>query len=181
MSKPMRVGQIFHLSSDPEFYYVVTSRERFNLDDPDNEEFVAVAAAANSGWIDLVNLDPKENPAHLYQVHLGFENGGDYYIKFPTGTNIHGVNEAKNVAYLTALRSPAIFPNDDYEYWLLHSDYPAINMVNNMAYEITPKVYASGYKYLFRKANGGELLAIAARPTVAMLVPRGGLAGMGGG
>lgn len=180
MSKPLRIGQIFELSTDPNRYFVVTSRERFNLDDPDDSHFAAVATTLNSGWIDLVNLDPKENPPHLYQVHLGFENGGDYYIKFPTGTNIHGVNETKNVGFLNALRSPAIFPNDDYEYWLL-SEYPSVNMVNNTPYAITPKIYASGYKYLFRPVGPREAAAVKARPTASIMLQRGGLAGMGGG
>ncbi len=180
MSKPLRVGQIFQLSTSPNQYRVIKRRERFNLDDPDDTTFVAVATTLNSGWIDLVNLEPDNNPPTLYQAQLGFENGGDYYIKFPQGVNIHGVNEATDVGFINALRSPAIFPNDNYEYWLLHGDYPSINMVNNTPYPITPKVYALGYRYLFRNANGLEVATAKARPGVSIMLQRGGLAGVGG-
>lgn len=180
MSKPLKIGQIFQFSTSLGQHRFITKRERFNIDDPDDTTFIAVATTLNSGWIDLVKLEPSNNPTTLFQAHLGFEDGGDYYIKFPQGVNIHGVNEAMDVAFINALRSPAIFPNDDYEYWLLHGDYPSINMVNNTPYAITPHVYASGYKYRFRGAFPREMAMVEARPALSVVLQRGGLAGVGG-
>jgi len=183
MSKPMRVHDVFEFSSEPGVYYVVTAREKFNSDSPEDSAnaFAAVTSGNNSGWKQLKELDPKENPAELYHVVLGFEDGFDYYLKFPAGTNIHGLNEDKDVAFINAERSPAICPNEDYEMFLLHGDYPEINAVNNHTYSDTPKVYAEGWKYLFKPAGVAVRDRILNRAIRPRFIQRGGLAGMGGG
>lgn len=177
MSKPIRVGEILRLSISPEILYVIRAREKFNTDSPEKTvAFSAVAAAANSGFIDLDDLDPRETPPELVQIRLGFEDGFDYYIKYPSGTNIHGVNLDKDVGFINSERSPALAPNDDYEYFATHGWWPTVNAKNHTAYSDTPKVYAEGWRYTLRKASPGERAVITGGRKIARWIQMGGVA-----
>lgn len=176
MSKPLRNGELLLLSTDLEGYWVVNLKEKFNTDSPERTQaFAAVLAAANSGWIDLDDLDPRDNPKELLQIRMGFEDGLNYYIKYPSGTNIHGINRDKDVAYLDAMKSPRLLPNDDYEYWALHDWYPSVNAVNPTAYADTPKVFAEGWRYTLRRATTKEIAAATSGRRYARFIQLGGV------
>lgn len=180
MSSPLHVGDVVRLSTESERLFVVDGMEKFNWETGAAEFAVVIAAALATGWTDLDNLDPKKDPKELYQIRVGIEDGFTVYIKYPSGTNIHGVNMQKNVGYLNAQRSPALIPNSDYEYWLLNGSYPAVNCVNNTAYPDTPRLYIEGWKYVLRPARTDDTAAIARfgiRPKwieVGGIEPRGG-------
>jgi len=181
MSKPLRNGELIRLSTNLEGIYAVQLKETFNTDSPERTvAFEAVVAAGSSGWTDLDDLDPREHPPELLQIHLGFEDGFNYYVKYPSGSNIHGVNRDKDVGFLNSERSPALMPNDNYEYWALHDWYPSVNAVNPTAYTDTPKVYASGYKYTIRPATPAEAAAVKAGRRYCRFVQLGGVQQMEG-
>lgn len=176
MSKPLRNGDLIMLSTDLEGVWVVYLKEKFNTDSPERIiPFVAVAAAGNSGWIDLEDLDPRDNPKELLQIRMGFEDGLDYYIKYPSGTNMHGVNRTKDVAFLNSEKSPRLAPNDDYEYWALHDWYPSVNAKNHTAYADTPKVYAEGWRYTLREATITEIGAAQSGRRATRFIQLGGV------
>lgn len=176
MSKPLRNGELLRLSTDLEGIWAVYLKEKFNTDSPERTQlFAAVAAAANSGWIDLDDLDPRDNPKELLQIRMGFEDGLHYYVKYPSGTNIHGVNRSKDVAYLDSMKSPRLMPNDDYEYWALHDWYPSVNAVNPTAYADTPKVFAEGWRYTLRKATVPEARAVQTGGRYCRFIQLGGV------
>jgi len=181
MSKPLRNGELIRLSTDLEGIYAVQLKEKFNTDSPERTTvFAAVAAAANSGWTDLDDLDPREHPPELLQIRLGFEDGLDYYVKYPTGSNIHGVNRDKDVGFINSEKSPRLMPNDDYEYWALHDWYPSVNAKNHTAYSDTPKVFAEGWKYTIRPATVQEAAAVRAGKRYCRFVQLGGVQQMEG-
>jgi hypothetical protein len=173
----MRTNEIFRLSTEPENLYVVKLREKFNYETNNTDDFTAaVAAAGNSGWVDLVNLEPRKSPPELVQMVMGFEDGFDYYVKYPSGTNIHGVNKDKDVGFINSERSPELAPNEDYECWMTYGWYPSVNAKNHTAYSDTPKLVAEGYKYTFRVPNGRELAAVKAGKRAVRFIQMGGVA-----
>lgn len=180
MSRPLRIGEFFRHSRAPLRILVVTRREKYNYESDCAAAATvftaAVAAAANSGWRPLEDLEPRTVPEELVQVVLGFEDGFDYYVKFPAGTNIHGVNKQREWAYINAERSHHLAPNDDYEYWCIEKWYPSINAVNNTPYADTPKVFAQGYRYLFRDATRDEGALVRAHKVPCRYILMGGVA-----
>lgn len=183
MSKPLKVGDVFILSTDASpILHEVVSREKFNwhTGQAPTAEFAAVLNNANSGWVDLERLDPRQNPAELMQIRLGFEDGLAYFIKYPSGTNIHGVNRDKDIGYLDSERSPKLLPNDDYEYWATYGIYPSVNAQNTTGYTDTPMVFAEGWRYVIKEASGGKLSLVSAGRIRPRYIQIGGVAAMEG-
>jgi len=180
MSRPLRIGEFFRVSRKPGRIMVCTKREKFNYESDTAAAatlFTAVvAAAANSGWRPMEDLEPRTVPEEVIQVVLGFEDGFDYYVKFPAGTNIHGVNKQREWAYINAERSHQLHPNDDYEYWCIEKWYPSIIAVNNTPYADTPKVFAQGERYLFRDATVEEGTLVRAHKVPCRYILMGGVA-----
>ena len=180
MSKALKVGDVFVKSDDKQaILYEISSREKFNWHTgqaPTAEFAATVAAGADSGFVDLDRLDPRQNPPELMQLRLGFEDGFTYFVKYPSGTNIHGVNKDKDVAFLNAERSQAIMPNEDYEYWAINGNYPSVLAQNNFGYTDTPMVFAEGWRYVYRIASAEKLAAVKARMIRPRYIMIGGVA-----
>ena len=180
MSKPLKIGEFFQCARLPGRVLVVTKREKFNYESDTAAVptlfLAAVNPTFNSGWRPMEDLEPRTVPEEVVQLVLGFEDGLDYYIKFPAGTNIHGVNRAREVAYINSERSHHLHPNDDYEYWAIQKWYPSILAMNNTAYADTPKVFVQGYRYLFRNASGGEIALVQAHKVSCRTIQVGGVA-----
>jgi len=176
MSKYLRNGDLIRISDDPSQVFAVMLKEKFNTDAANRTQaYAAVAAAANSGWIDLDNLDPRDKPKELLQIRLGFEDGLDYYVKYPSGTNMHGINRDKDIGMLNAQLSPRLLPNDDYEYWAINGWYPSINAKNETAYADTPRVYAEGMRYSLRAASLREVTAVERGARYCRFIQMGGV------
>jgi len=180
MSRPMKIGDFFTVNKLPGRVLVVTKREKFNYETDTAAQatvFTAtVLTTANSGWRNLEDLDPAQHPMELYQGIISSEDGFDYYIKYPIGTNIHGVNKARDVGYINSERSHPLSPDDDYEYWGIYKWYPAVLAMNNTPYTDTPKVFVSGWKYLFRDANAGERTLVVGHKVPCRNIMLGGVA-----
>lgn len=178
MSKPLKVGDVFVYNKEPNTLYEVTGREKFNwhTGQAPTAEFGVVATATNSGWVDLTRLDPRQTPRELVQIRLGFEDGMAYFVKYPSGTNIHGVNLDKDVGYLDAERSPKLLPNEDYEYWAMNGSYPSVNAQNTTGYADTPMVFAEGWRYMFISASGAKAALVKAGRIRPRYVQEGGVA-----
>ncbi len=178
MSKPLKVGDVFIYSKEPNVLYEVSGREKFNwhTGQAPTAEFGAVANNANSGWVDLDRLDPRQTPPELVQLRLGFEDGFAYFIKYPSGTSIHGVNKDKDIGFLDAERSPKLLPNEDYEYWAMNGCYPSVNAQNLTGYADTPMVFVEGYRYTFKPAGGAKLTLVSTGRIRPRYIQEGGVA-----
>jgi hypothetical protein len=131
-------------------YWRITAREPFvyRTNEGQTSEFDAtVASGSTSGWKNIVNLEPDDNPRRLYQVRVGVKNGMAYYFKIPTGTNRFGVDEDKDVGYLDNINAHYAAMNELFEFFIIKNFYPSINATNNSSVTQTPKVYFTGMKY----------------------------------
>jgi hypothetical protein len=149
----------------PEFedkFFKVKTAEPFTYETgtSDTAEFSAVASGSKSGFKNIEVLEPDDSPFHLFQVRWGVQDGCKYWIKIPTGTNRLGVDEDKDVGYITNTKSPYYAPNELYEIWLIHDFYPAIDAENITPSSLTPKVWFEGMKYDLEEVKDTRLLAM---------------------
>jgi len=148
MSEYLLPGQIVKI--DDRFYEIETF-EAFTYETTSaTGEFSSVATGAESGFKDMENLEPRGEPAELYQLRWGVQDGGDYYMKFPPGTERFGVHLKKDVGHIDAKINNYLAMNEDFEIWLIHNDYPSINCDNDTGYSLTPKVWFQGMKYNYK-------------------------------
>lgn len=152
---------------------IVGGPERVNYDTQDalTAPFVAVLNGASSGYQNLTELQPREDPAELLQLRTGCEDGNDYYIKNPTGTQRHGVWENIEQRAFNARTSPRQGMDEDLEMWLVHSDFPSINAVNETGYANTPRLFFEGVVYNYEKVKN----ITAEMRTKARIIIRGGV------
>lgn len=142
--KPGFIVKIF------ERYYRIKAAEPFRYDTGDESSafFSSVSSGSDSGFKNITELEPDDLPIpHLFWVVPGFEDGMQYSIKIPTGTNRFGTDVTKGIGYLDNLMSPYYAPNEDYGFWLVNNYYPAINAKNVMSVAMTPKVHFRGIKF----------------------------------
>jgi hypothetical protein len=143
-------------------YYEITAAEPFEYETgtEDTAIFSAVSSGSDSGYKNIELLEPDDVPPHLFQVLWGVKDTQvKYYLKLPTGTNRMGVDEDKDIGFITAEKSPYYAPNPLYQFWLLHAWYPSIKAVNESPVTITPKIWFKGMKYDIKKV-GGETLEL---------------------
>jgi len=145
----------------PGKYYKITGREPFYYETGTEETaiFSAVSPGSESGYKNIDILEPDDVPPHLYQVLWGVKDVRvKYYMKLPTGTNRLGLDEDKDIGFITAEISPYWDPNPDYQFWLLHTWYPSINAVNESRVSIVPKIWFRGMKYDIEEVTDPEIL-----------------------
>jgi len=142
-------------------FWKITGIEPFEYETGTEETavFTAVSPGSESGYKNITLLEPDDVPPHLFQVLWGVKDTKvKYYMKLPTGTNRLGVDEDKDIGFITADRSPYYDPNPQYMFWLLHAWYPSINAVNESPVTITPKIWFRGMKYDIEKVTDAETI-----------------------
>jgi hypothetical protein len=141
-------------------WFVIAGSESFNYATNDGTAtvFSAVADAADSGYINITEMEPHDIPRRLYQVVFGVKDGCDYFFKIPTGSNRFGVDEDKDVGYFTNRNSYYLAKNEDYQFWLVKNYFPSINASNDSGASVTPKVYFEGIKYDIDKVTDPNVL-----------------------
>lgn len=124
----------------------------------DTDEFSSVASGSESGYKNIDVLEPDDSPIHLFWTLWGVKGGCKYYIKIPTGTDRIGVDEDKDVGFLTNEKSPYYAPDPMYGFWLVSDYYPAINANNVTLFTLTPKIWFSGTKWDLEEVKDGGIL-----------------------
>ena len=109
--------------------------------------FSAVASGSTSGFKNIIELEPDDNPRHLFWVVPGIEDCMQYSFKISTGTDRFGTDVTKNIGFITNIISPYHSPNEDFGFFLIEEFFPSIDANNVTAVALTPKVYFTGFKY----------------------------------
>lgn len=163
------------------FYKIIRDSETLKVNSTDlvlTDAFAAVATGAESGFKDHDKLEPREDPPELYFVRWGIQDGCDYHLKLPSGTERLGVYQKKDIGKITALDSDHLTPAEDYGFWMIHGDFPSYNAKNKTGYTITPCVYFEGEKYNIEKISDPTLLQELREGKQAYtVVERGGILG----
>ena len=147
---PALEGTFFRVGkSEPFTYETGTS---------DTAEFASVASGSESGFKNIVVLEPDDAPKHLFWVLWGVKDGCKYYIKIPTGTDRLGTDEDKDVGFVTNEKSPHYAPDPVYGFWLVSDYYPAVNANNVTPFSLTPKVWFSGVKWDLDEVKDADIL-----------------------
>lgn len=128
-------------------YAIVTHKEPLIYETTSDEFAAAVAAAANSGFVDIENLEPRQNPPELYDLLLGFDDGLDYFLKYPAGVDRFNPYKRSEAAYLNAAMTHRYAMNERFRIWMVYGDTISIRANNNTNYSRTPKVFFEGMKY----------------------------------
>lgn len=152
---------IDYSGAPPDNYHEIIAAEALEFETGEEETaiFSDYAAGAESGYKNIELLEPDDVPPHLYYVLWGVKDTlMKYYMKLPTGTNRFGVDEDKDVGFITAERSPYFAPNPRYGFWLLHAWYPSVNVKNESPITRRPKIWFTGTKYDIKKVTDPELL-----------------------
>jgi len=113
----------------------------------DTAEFSTVASGASSGYKNIAVLEPDDVPPHLFWALWGVKDGCKYKVKVPTGTDRLGVDEDKDVGFVTNEKSPYFDPNPDLGFWFVNNWYPAVEAMNPTPVTLTPKVWFRGRKW----------------------------------
>ena len=124
----------------------------------DEAEFTPVPPGSESGFKNIVALEPDNRPMRLFYVLWGVKSGGRYKIKIPTGTDRLGTDVDKDVGFIDNVKSPYYAPNPKYAFWLIHDVYPSINFINTTPETVTPKVWFTGFKYTLVEVSEPDVL-----------------------
>jgi len=172
----LKVGYYVHI---PDYkrgsgFCLITHREPILYEFDDYDE---VADGAESGFTDIADLDPRDTPPELYQLLPGFEDGCDYFVKIPSGTDRYNPHRVSEEAHLDAIKSNRHAPNPRYQIWLVHGDIIAINVVNETGYARTSVVYFEGMKYNMQplEETDARVKELRAGRLPYFVVPKGGL------
>jgi hypothetical protein len=141
-------------------WWVIAGSEYFNYATNDGTATVysAVANGAESGYKNITEMEPHDIPRRLYQVLMGVKDGCQYYVKIPTGANRFGVDEDKDVGYISNQNSYYLAKNEDMVFWLVKNYFPSVNASNGTGGSLTPKVYFEGFKYDIDKVTDPNVL-----------------------
>lgn len=136
-------------------FYKIVRKEPFDFMTGEESPaiFSTVASGTESGFRNIDQLEPDNDPLHLYQVLWGVADFGDikYYLKVPAGQNRLGVDKDKEIGFINADKSPFYDPSPLFQFWLIHDWIPAINCVNGSPVIVRPKVWFRGMKYDIEK------------------------------
>lgn len=137
-------------------YFQILEREAFDYTTTTNSEFTAVATGANSGNIQVPNLEPDDD--ELYHILWGVQDGCTYFIRFE-GTDILGVSEDTDAGSINNTKSPFFHKNPHYGFYSGIKSNFSIRAVNATGASLTPRVDFEGMKYRIieiTKGDGGE-------------------------
>lgn len=158
----LKIGHVVHIDEPVSKYFKVASREPFDFEtgEEDTLLFSTVASGAESGFKEIENLEPDENPLHLFEVLWGVADVGDikYRIKYPSGVSRIGTDDDKDIGFINFDKSPHIDPDPCYKFYTYPDHFPAINCENGSAVTITPKIYFRGMKYQIDEIKDTETL-----------------------
>lgn len=147
----LKIGHYCWVDKPLEKYLKIVATEPFDYEtgEENTPVFSQVASGAESGFKNIELLEPDNRPFHMYQVLWGVWDLEDikYYIKIPTGVNVFGVDEDREIGFINASKSFANDPDALYQFYLITKWYPSVNCVNNSPVTITPKVRFCGMKY----------------------------------
>jgi hypothetical protein len=146
----LKAGFFVFIQNPLNKWYKVLNPEPFNYrtGDGTTAEYATVAAGANSGFVNIENLEPDKSPPHLFYVVPGVEDTEvRYFIKIPAGTNRLGTDVIQDAGFIDAFRSPYFNPNPQYAFWIVADFFPAIQANNNSNVTRTPRIWFEGYKY----------------------------------
>lgn len=124
----------------------------------DTAEFAAVASGSESGFKNIDVLEPDDAPRHLFWIEWGVKDGCQYSMKVPTGTDRLGVDEDKDVGFITNEKSPYYDPERLYGFWLVSDYYPAVNANNVTPVSLTPKIWFKGKKWDLEEVKEIDIL-----------------------
>lgn len=163
MADYLKEGHIVWIDAPLKRWFRIVRREPFDFvtGEEDTAIFTTVASGADSGYKNIEQLEPDNDPQHLYQVRWGVRDTGDikYYMKIPTGVNRFGIDDDKEIGFINADKSPFYDPNPDFEFYLIYQWYPSINCSNDSPVTITPKVWFRGMKYDIEEITDSNLTA----------------------
>lgn len=175
----LKVGHIVWIDKPLEKYYRISRTEPFDYEtgEEDTAVFSTVASGGESKFKPITLLEPDDKPLHFYQVLWGVMHTGNikYKAKIPTGTNVFGVDQDKEIGYINAEKSPYYDPNPLYGFYLVSEWYPAINCINNSPVTITPKVWFRGTKYAIELLDKMQIQAVQAGKLPHRRIMMGGL------
>ena len=147
----LKIGHIIYIQDPIEKFFAIAGREPFDFEtgEEDTLLYSEVASGAESGFIEIENLEPDENPLHLFEVLWGVNhtNNVKYYIKYPSGVSRLGTDDDKDIGFINSDKSPGVDPDPSYKFYTYPDHYPSINCENHSAVIITPKIYFKGMKY----------------------------------
>lgn len=133
-------------------------------------EFSSLASGNTTADISISNLEPDDNPPHLYQLAWGVQDGLQYKIKIPTGISRFGPDLDRTSTYITSFDSHRVDPSGDVtEFWLVKYYFPAFTVYNASPVAQTPQVWFFGMSYDIKPVTDPMLLETLRR----------GLAGLG--
>lgn len=161
----MKEGHYVHLlvEAEDKGYWQVKERESFTYETgtSDTAEFASVAAGSESGFKNIKVLEPEDLPPHLLQIRWGIQDGFNYYLKIPTGTNRLGLDQDKDVGFINNWKSPYYAPNEEFEFWLVWGYYPSINAKSEREHNQvagTPKIWFEGMKYAIKEVKENAII-----------------------
>lgn len=140
-----------------ETFYQVKFREISEFETTtDKGEFSEVANGANSGNIQIENLEPNDN--QLFFCIPGIKDGCKYIIKLPSNIERWGVPKDTDIGRVDNQKSPYFKPNPRFGFWLPPEQYPAFVAYNDVGEAVTPKLYFEIIKYEIEKIVETDLL-----------------------
>ena len=162
LENPLKGYWYVELSPHPDEFYQIVDYEAFEYETGDEPTayFSEVASGSESGFVAIDILEPSSKPPRLYYVLWGVKDGCKYYLKLDTGTNRLGLDEDKDIGYITNEKSPYFDPNPAYAFWLIANWYPAINVKNETGGTVTPKIWFKGFKYDLVKVTDPEIIRL---------------------
>lgn len=158
-------GQFWEIVGREPFWYETTAI---------TAEFAALVTGTNSGFVQIANLQPRQQIQMLIYVLWAVSDGCTYFLQRPSGTSVMGVDRDQDAGYLDATRShPAAF-NEDYAFFIVTKDAIAIRANNDTGYTVTPKVFFTGMKYDIDPIVDAKLIKqLNAREVPYRKIPRG--------
>ncbi len=125
-------------------YFQIIEREAFDYSTATGGEFAIVANGADSGNINIPNLEPDDD--ELYQILWGVQDGATYFLRFE-GTDILGIAEDTDAGSIDNYKSPYFCFNPLYGFYVGIKSNFSIRALNNTGGTITPRVDFEGMKY----------------------------------
>lgn len=152
----LKEGFYVHVVDIPQYkmdYYQVLATEPsfYRSGDGATAEFAAVSSGSTSGYKNFPLLEPEDKPLHFAEYLWGVKDGCKYKIKIPTGTDRYGLDQDKDVGFITNLISPWYDPDPITALFLVPNYYPAIDADNITPTSLTPRVWFKGKKYAVKQ------------------------------
>ena len=164
----VRVDRVFWEIDDREYFKYETKSTGSGA------EFSSLAAGASTDYIQIVNLEPRENIKLLQYLEWATRTGAKYFLRRPAGTDRFGTDKQPGSGFLTAEDSHPTAYNPDYGFWMMARESLAIKCENNTKFTMTPKVEFQGIKYKIATVVNTNILKGLNKGEIEFrIIPRG--------